>query len=169
MHRLRRLPGGLPRAAARDHALAGAPGANDELRPMHDLDDSSAPLPDAEPQLPEVFAGDLDGPLFEDYFTDLEELAEIRAVMLKDGPEDRAEASHVSLDQARMLLVVGSVRGVQIRYLHDGVEWVDTLVRQPQSVRLVRMEAPLGATADAPAAEVPTAAGRKRRLRVLAA
>jgi len=131
---------------------------------MQDLDDSSPSPPHAEPPLPEVFAGDLDGPLFEDYFADLEELADIHAVMLKDGPEDRAEAAHVSLDQARMLLVVGSVRGVQIRYLHEGIEWIDTLVRQPQSVRLVRMEAPAGSTTSA-----PTVADGKRRLRVLAA
>lgn len=117
--------------------------------------------PEPTPPPADVFAGDLDGALFEDYFADLDELAEVFEVRTKGGPEDRSEGAHLSLDQARMLLVVGQVRGVQIRYRHDGLEWIDTLVRQPDSVRLIRMEAP--SSLEAP----PEPTDGKRRLRVL--
>ncbi len=111
--------------------------------------------------LPDVFSGDLDGSLFEDYFADLEELADVRGVLVKNGPEAHAEGTRLTLDQARMLLVLGQVRGVQLHYLHDGIEWVDTLVRQPESVRLVRMRAPEGHD------ESPLSGDGKRRLPVL--
>jgi hypothetical protein len=122
----------------------------------HDRSPETPPPPPVD-----VFAGDLDGALFEDYFADLEELADVLEVRTKSGPEDRSETPHLSLDQARMLLVVGQVRGVQIRYRHGGLEWIDTLVRQPDSVRLIRMEAPAASEASAPEPD------RKHRLRVL--
>jgi len=114
--------------------------------------------------LPDVFSGELDGSLFEDYFADLEELADVRSVLVKNGPEVHAEGTRLTLDQARMLLVLGQVRGVQLHYLHDGLAWVDTLVRQPDSVRLVRMRAPEGPSE--PTAPASRTDG-KRRLRVL--
>lgn len=91
--------------------------------------------------LPEVQVGELDGALFEAYFSDLVECADVRAVTVKAGPETHAEEPRVSLEQAHMLLLVGSVRGVQIRYLFEGVEWIDTLVAQGDCVRLIRIAA----------------------------
>jgi len=92
--------------------------------------------------LPEVQVGELDGATFEAYFADLAECAEVRSVTLKAGPETHAEEPQVSLEQAHMLLLVGTIRGVQIRYVFQGVAWIDTLVAQGESVRIVRIAEP---------------------------
>jgi hypothetical protein len=97
----------------------------------------------SEQPLPEVQVADLDGATFEAYFADLEECADVRSITLKSGPETRAEEPQVSLEQAHLLLIVGSIRGAQIRYLFDGVAWIDTLVAQGESVRLVRVADPV--------------------------
>lgn len=122
---------------------------------MSDADETREPSPELEP----LYAGELDGALFEDYLADLEELAEVRQILVKEGPEARAEGTPLNLDQARMLLLTGSVRGVQLRYRHQGVEWIDTLVRGPDTIRLLRVEAPQGRKS--------TSASVKKRLTVL--
>lgn len=113
-----------------------------------------------EAELAPVYEGELDGATFEDYLADLEELADVHRVLVKESAEAHAEGAPLSLDQARMLLLTGAVRGVQIRYRHAASEWIDTLVRGAESIRLLRVEAP-GATSAEPAA--PT----KRRLHVV--
>jgi hypothetical protein len=111
-----------------------------------------------------IYEGELDGALFEDYLADLEELADVERVLVKDGPESHADGAPLDLDQARMLLLTGAVRGVQIRYRHQRVAWIDTLVRTGASIRLLRVEAPR--PGEAPACDA--ASDGKRRLRVLA-
>jgi len=46
-----------------------------------------------------------------------------------------------ALNAAHNALFEGAA-GVQLRYVHDGVEWWDTLMRTERGARLVRMEAP---------------------------
>ena len=115
----------------------------------------------AVPELEPLYAGELDGALFEDYLADLEELTDVQQILVKEGPEAHADGAPLSLDQARMLLLTGSVRGVQLRYRHEGVEWIDTLVRGPETIRLLRIEAPRGRS---PQGSEPVP---KKRLRVL--
>ncbi len=93
--------------------------------------------------LSEVQIGVLDGALFEAYFADLEECADVRSVTLKRGPETYAEEPRGSLEQAHLLMLVGSIRGVQIRYSFQGIAWIDTLAAQGDSVRLVRVTDPV--------------------------
>lgn len=119
--------------------------------------------------LPEVFQGELDGALFEALMDDLVDCAEIHAVYIKSDVEAHADEPRVALDQARMLLLLGKVRGIQIHYRHEGVTWIDTLLRGPNSIRLVRMEAPVQVSAEesAPAPDAPKGEPPKRKLRVL--
>lgn len=114
--------------------------------------------------LPDVYQAELDGALFEALMDDLVEHAEIFAVFVKSGAEERADEPRVALDQARLLLLLGKVRGIQIHYRHDGVTWIDTLMRGPASIRVVRMKAPV--QEPAPPVEEPREDGRTR-LRVL--
>jgi hypothetical protein len=114
--------------------------------------------------LPDVYQAELDGALFEALMDDLVEHAEIFAVFVKSGAEERADEPRVALDQARLLLLLGKVRGIQIHYRHDGVTWIDTLMRGPASIRVVRMKAPV--QEPAPLVEEPREDGRTR-LRVL--
>ncbi|MBX3248667.1 MAG: hypothetical protein KF901_15935 [Myxococcales bacterium] len=125
---------------------------------------ASLDAPLTQEDLPEVFEGELDGALFEALMNDLSDHAEILGVLIKGGAEERADEPHVSLDQARMLLVLGKVRAIQIHYRHEGATWIDTLMRGPQSIRLVRMEAPAARVQPAAA---PAAPDERRRLPVL--
>ncbi|MCB9602440.1 MAG: hypothetical protein H6720_19150 [Sandaracinus sp.] len=120
------------------------------------FDHEPAPLPD-------VYQAELDGALFEALMDDLAEHAEIFAVFVKNDAEEHADEPRVALDQARLLLLLGKVRGIQIHYRHDGVTWIDTLLRGPASIRIVRMAAPIQEAA--PPVEEPRGDG-KTRLRV---
>lgn len=99
--------------------------------------------PDASEALPEVYEGTLDGPLFEAYFADLESYAVIRSVRTRSGPRESADDDLVDLGQARLLLVLGRALGAQVRYEHEGVAWIDTLVRRADSIRLLRTRDPI--------------------------
>jgi len=102
----------------------------------------STPATHTTEELAPVYEGELDGATFEDYLADLEELADVQRVLVKESAEARAEGTPLSLDQARMLLLTGTVRGVQIRYRHESIDWIDTLVRGTDAIRLLRVEAP---------------------------
>lgn len=67
-----------------------------------------------------------------------------------DGPEQPGSAKQSAqgyapetgtllLDDARQLLRARTVRGLQIRYRHDGADWWDTLMVVGQNFRLVRI------------------------------
>lgn len=71
---------------------------------------------------------------------DYEAHVQIGEVILKGAATARAMTTNPSLQDANAALRSGAVRGVQIRYLHDGREWWDTLMATPQGVRLVRIE-----------------------------
>lgn len=108
------------------------------------------------PELAELYQGELDGPLFEALLDDLERFATIVSVHLKGGPAEHADETQITLEKARMLLVLGSVHGVRIRYRHEGVEWIDTILRGRAALRLVRMRVP-----------TPSGPPPKHRLRVV--
>lgn len=100
-------------------------------------------------ELPEVYSAELDGALFEALLDDLERCAHIESV------RQRGEGPSMDLFHARLLLVTGAAREIQIRYEHAGERWIDTLMRRPTAIVLVR-------TRDPDQSEKP-----KRRLRVV--
>lgn len=92
---------------------------------------------DPEPtELPEVWSAELDGALFEALLDDIERCARVESVRV------RGRDGAVDLLHARLLLVTGAAREIQLRYEHDGARWIDTLVRQPASIALVRTRNP---------------------------
>lgn len=65
---------------------------------------------------------------------------------VKGGARDRAAAADASLGADGERLLAGEVLGLQVRYLHDGEEWWDTLLALPQGgFRLVRIQQRYGA------------------------
>jgi len=65
---------------------------------------------------------------------------------VKGGARDRAAGSGASLIADGARLLTGEVLGLQLRYLHDGKEWWDTLLALPDGrFRLVRIEQRYGA------------------------
>lgn len=92
--------------------------------------------------LAELTQGRLDEPTLTALLDDLSELTEILEVLTKGGECARAERSQPDLREAVAALQAGQLRGVQVRYLWDGQQWLDTLLRGPDGVRLVRVQVP---------------------------
>lgn len=83
----------------------------------------------------------LDDARLDDLFADVAREAELLEIVFKGGAEAHAPEPdpRAPLAAARAALRDRTVFGVQLRYVHDGVEWWDTLMLVPGGTRLVRM------------------------------
>jgi hypothetical protein len=81
----------------------------------------------------------LDPETLEALFCDLAALVEIDEVLIKG--DAMAYAGTTGLAEAQRSLA-GGARGIQIRYRWGGEGWLDTLLRGPDGVRLVRSTLP---------------------------
>lgn len=75
-------------------------------------------------------------------FEDLEALADIREVRVKGASDRHAQDRPVEPGRALELLLARRVRGAQLLYEYDGRAWCDTVIRQKEGHRLIRIEAP---------------------------
>ncbi|MHC4430180.1 MAG: hypothetical protein ACYS0D_16515 [Planctomycetota bacterium] len=73
-------------------------------------------------------------------FADLTEHAELIEIGLKGETRTHQEpAEGLGLAEALAVVEQRAARGVQIRYRYQGAQWWDTLMIQPEGVRLVRI------------------------------
>lgn len=91
---------------------------------------------------PDVFESTMDAETLSALFSDLARHAEVLEVRLKGGARDRGTQGPHDLRLAEQRLESGDVRGVQIRYRHDGHLWMDTLMATDAGTRLVRVRVP---------------------------
>ncbi|MBX3275655.1 MAG: hypothetical protein KF729_35675 [Sandaracinaceae bacterium] len=91
---------------------------------------------------PEVYQAELDPPTLARLFEDLATHAEVLEVRAKHAERAMTGEGTIDLDEARALLETRAVRGVQVRYRHEGELWLDTLMVGPTYVRLVRTRVP---------------------------
>ena len=70
-------------------------------------------------------------------FRDITLLVDLQSVRRR-GIEDRDE-SETSLEDARETLRSSSRDAIQLRYIHDGRDWIDTLLREGEGVQLTRI------------------------------
>jgi len=90
--------------------------------------------------LPVLQQSSIDPPLLSALFADLEQCAQLRSVVVRTVAHVRgAPPETVTLPAAHAGLVSGALRSVQIRYVHEGRVWCDTLMAGPAGVRLVRI------------------------------
>jgi hypothetical protein len=95
-------------------------------------------------ELPPVYEGTLDGASCEALFEDLGRHGRVVEVSVKQGARVRADEQQAwTLAQALSALQAGTVRAVQVRYVHEGVLWLDTILRTATAFRIVRMQAPV--------------------------
>lgn len=87
---------------------------------------------------PELTQADLDSETLQQLLQDLGQLTEILEVSVKGGGTQRAQTSHRDLAELAVKLEAGELRGVQVRYLWQGQHWLDTLMRTPTGVRIIR-------------------------------
>lgn len=95
--------------------------------------------PDAT-DLPPMQSAILDEPTLAALVRDLNQCAHINEVLVKGGPQTQTDAQQIKLDDAVLKLLNGELRGVQIRYRHEGQPWCDTLMRTNEGIRLVRVQ-----------------------------
>jgi hypothetical protein len=88
--------------------------------------------------LPPLQQHDLDDEALDSLVRDLTQLAEILEVRGKRGP-GYATIEELPLHDAIGQLREQLIRGVQIRYLFDGQEWLDTLIVTAAGIRLTRL------------------------------
>lgn len=96
--------------------------------------------PDA---LPDLQQSILDREALEQLVVDIKSLTEVIEVIPKgkvDGyVAEPGTTGGLDLDLARDLLLAGQIHGLQIRYIHDGAQWWDTLLRVPEGIKIVRI------------------------------
>jgi hypothetical protein len=71
---------------------------------------------------------------------DIENAATLIGISIKYKPTENAETAALPLSQIAEALLAKRILGVQIRYIHQGHEWWDTLLCVPDGTRLVRIE-----------------------------
>lgn len=92
------------------------------------------------PALPELRSSTLDLAEVELLLNDIETCAQITEIIPKQSAQGYApETGTLTLDDARQLLRTRTVRGLQIRYRHDGADWWDTLMLAGETFRLIRI------------------------------
>lgn len=96
----------------------------------------------SEHALPALESAQLTRERVEGLFADIARATTVLAVLVKGGPEERAAAPTRDLAAARTALLSGAVPSVQLRYVHEGTEWWDTVMRAGDGYRLVRARAP---------------------------
>ena len=91
-------------------------------------------------ELPPVQMADLDEATVRALFTDVELLGQHVSVTLKHGAERYVSEGTTPVGDALGALLAGLALGVQLRYEHQGVGYLDTVMRGPSGFRLVRMQ-----------------------------
>lgn len=91
--------------------------------------------------LPELNDVILDDATLLQLFADIRGLTQVLGVAARGhGRNRRADDENLNFDVAQALFLERAVNGLQIRYLHGGQEWWDTLMHTPDGVRLVRIQ-----------------------------
>jgi hypothetical protein len=87
--------------------------------------------------LPDLREAILDADKLAALLRDIAALTKVDDIIVKGRPGQ--EPASVPLDEVQQLLLGGEIRGVQIRYRHDGAVWWDTLMCTAEGVKLVRI------------------------------
>lgn len=106
------------------------------------------PPPEEAPRpLPDLRTAQLDDEGVDDLLRDIEQCSELLEIVPKETVQDliAEPAQRLTFADARALVRERRVRGLQIRYRHEGAEWWDTLMNRGAGWRLVRIRHEWGA------------------------
>lgn len=99
----------------------------------------------ASPALPALHTGTLDAEQVNQLLDDIEACTELVEILPKHAARGQvSDTAAVSLAEARTLLAMRAVRGMQLRYRHDGADWWDTLMLVGDQYRVVRIRHEFG-------------------------
>jgi len=89
--------------------------------------------------LPDMQAEILDPAGLERFFAAVAFETSVRGVLLRGESLERRASDTVTLRAARDAFLQGQATGLQIHYVHDSVEWWDTLMHTEGGIRRVRV------------------------------
>lgn len=93
--------------------------------------------------LPELNQSIIDAPTLHQLVADIQSLTEILEVIPKGAPDryvaEPGATPAMNIELGRDLLLAGEIRGLQIRYRHEGAQWWDTLLHTPDGIKIVRI------------------------------
>ncbi|MEZ4401160.1 MAG: hypothetical protein R3B06_14135 [Kofleriaceae bacterium] len=95
--------------------------------------------PPTDLDLPPIHDVLLDDDIVAQLFFDIEHAATLLGVTLKEHGDARAAGERLDLTAARIAFTTRAVASVQLRYVHQGSQWWDTLTHTPAGVRLIRI------------------------------
>jgi hypothetical protein len=95
---------------------------------------------DQAPPLAPVWEKLIDRSTLTQLFVELKSHSRILSIRQKGGTQRYAGEEELDLASVYTRLVNGVVHGVQVRYLYDGQEWCDTLLRAHDGWKLLRMK-----------------------------
>lgn len=98
--------------------------------------------PLAAPQMPAMREGLLSRDDLMRLCEDIVDLTQVLSIQTRSGGNTNSDTADRSLSDSLMDLWEGRLQAVQIRYVHDGHEWTDTLLRVGSVVRVVRCQHP---------------------------
>ena len=103
------------------------------------FDGRSGGAPRAPLELPEMQSDVLDLAGLREVFMALAFETTVRGVLLRGEKVEQRPSEETTLRAARDALERGEADGAQIHYLHDSVEWWDTVMRTEAGFRRVRV------------------------------
>ncbi len=89
--------------------------------------------------LPQLHETILDDATVDQLFSDVAELTQLIEVIPKTTGRGYVGEHSIPLDQAREMLRNRDCRAIQLRYVHEGAQWWDTLMPSPKGTRIVRI------------------------------
>ncbi len=81
----------------------------------------------------------LDDATVDRLFADIADLTRVLEVIPKTTERGYVGTGSIPMDEARAMLRDRNCRAIQLRYVHDGAQWWDTLMPQPNGTRIVRI------------------------------
>ncbi len=90
-------------------------------------------------ELPELHETILDEATVDQLFVDIAELTQVIEVIPKASGRGYVGEQSIPLAQARQMLRDRDCRAIQLRYVHEGAQWWDTLMPGAQGTRIVRI------------------------------
>ena len=106
---------------------------------------------DDTPPLPPLHHALLDDTTLAALFSDVAGCTQLIEVVIKYAHHVQTPDGQATLADAQQKLADGTAVGAQLRYIHQGDQWWDTLVRTPQGMKLVRIRHAFTRPTDNPA------------------
>ena len=95
------------------------------------------------PPIPEMREMVFDEEQVASFMDDLKNLTQIESIQTKGGKSLHADESQINLDDAFTALKKGEIRGIQIRYRHNGFDWTDSVFIVANDYKIIRCQHPV--------------------------